>query len=410
MNYQQHTLANGLRIIHMPTDSAVSYCGYAINGGTRDELAHEFGMAHFVEHLLFKGTQKRRPHHIINRMECVGGELNAYTSKEETLVYAIFPGNELERAVDLLSDLVFNSTFPEAEIEKECEVILDEINSYKDSPSELIFDEFENLLFPNDALGHNILGEESSLVTFDTQLCRNFVDRLYQPNNMVFFSMGSTPFTKLVRLIEKYVGALPAGDVSSLPLRIEPQPLLLKPEPIRMQMETNQAHVMVGARTLSMYDERRSALFLLNNILGGPGMNSRLNVSLREKSGLVYSVESNLTPYTDTGVFAIYFGTDPKKYNKGIHLVEKELDWLRDKPMSANQLNAAKKQIFGQLVVANENKENLALGMGKTYLRFGRYDSFEEVNQRIARVTEGEIWSLANELFAPDKLLTLIIT
>ncbi|MGL4992826.1 MAG: M16 family metallopeptidase [Bacteroidales bacterium] len=409
MHYQQHTLSNGLRIIHLPTDSAVSYCGYAINGGTRDEYSDEFGMAHFVEHLLFKGTLKRRPHHIINRMESVGGELNAYTSKEETLVYAIFPGNELERAVDLLSDLVFNSTFPEAEIEKEREVIIDEINSYRDSPSELIFDEFENLLFPGDALGHNILGDEKSLEGFDSEKCHSFVNRLYRPNNMVFFSMGSTPFVKLVKLLEKHLSGIESGGESASPIRTVSQPIVLDHEPIYMKMETNQAHVMIGARTLSMFDERRSALFVMNNILGGPGMNSRLNVSLREKSGLVYTVESNLTPYTDTGVFGIYFGTDPKKYKKGMGLVERELEWFRSKPMSKNQLTAAKKQLYGQLVVANENKENLALGMGKTYLRFGRYDSFEEVNQRIARVSEDDIWQLANDLFSPDKLLTLII-
>lgn len=407
MSYQTTILSNGLRVIHQFNESPVTYCGFAVNAGTRDELPDEKGMAHFVEHMLFKGTEKRRSYHINNRMESIGGELNAYTSKEETLIYSIFPGNELKRAVELLCDLVYNSVYPENELEKEAEIVIDEINSYKDNPSELIFDEFENLLFKDDQLGHNILGDEESLESFDSDSCKRFVERLYRPNNMIFFSMGRNTIEDVVKLLEKYISSAPISE--AIINRIAPKPLNFGNNQQIMEMDTNQAHVMIGSRSFDMYDKRRSAIYLLNNILGGPGMNSRLNLSLREKSGIAYTVESNLTPYTDTGVISIYFGTDEKKYKKGIALVMRELNKLKEQPLTESQLNAAKKQLYGQLVVANENKENMALGMGKAFLRYNKYDSLEEIQRRIEAVTAEELHQIANEIFDERNLLTLII-
>ena len=408
MSYQTAILSNGLRIIHQHTDSPVTYCGFAINAGTRDELNDEKGMAHFVEHMIFKGTKKRKSYHIINRMEVVGGELNAYTSKEETLVYSIFPAKELARAVDLLADLVFNSVFPEKELDKEVEIVIDEINSYKDNPSELIFDEFENILFQGHELGRNILGDEESLESFDSDSCKRFIQRLYKPSNMIFFSMGNNSIDQVIRYLEKSIPAS-ENDESAIINRKSLSDLPLKEQFVNMEMDTNQAHVMIGCKCYDIYDDKRSALYLMNNILGGPGMNSRLNVSLREKRGIAYSVESNLTPYTDTGVFAIYFGTDIKKYKKGIQLATKELEIMRNNALTAQQLEAAKKQLYGQLIVSNENKENLALGMGKAFLRYNTYHNLDEIKERIAKVSTEQLQYIANDLFAEEKLLTLVI-
>ena len=378
-DYFSQVLSNGLRIVHLPSTSPVSYCGFAINAGTRDEEAHEFGLAHFVEHMLFKGTEKRKSWHILNRMENVGGELNAYTTKEETFVYSIFMEEHYRRAFELLVDLVFHSQFPEQEIEKEVDVILDEISSYEDSPSELIFDEFENLLFDGHALGHNILGNEQSLLTFNTESGTSFIQRFYAPENMVFFSMGRIPFKKIVQMAETML----SGITFSMATRNRIAPLDILPVTRQVQKDTHQAHVLIGGRAYSMHNEKRLSLFLLNNLLGGPGMNSRLNVSLREKHGLVYNVESNVTSYTDTGVVSIYFGTDPKNKEKAIRLVHKELTKLRDVKLSTSQLTAAKKQLIGQLGVSGDNCEGLFLGLGKSFLHYNRYDTLPEVFAKV---------------------------
>lgn len=404
-HYHTYTLANGLRVVHMPSDSPVAYCGYAVNVGTRDEEPHQFGMAHFVEHLLFKGTQKRRSMHILNRMEAVGGELNAYTSKEETFVYSTFLEEHIERAVELLSDLVFHSTFPQSEIEKERDVILDEIGSYKDNPSELIYDEFENLLFEGHELGHNILGETKSLESFTTADALAFVAKHYVPSNMVFFSMGKTDFKKIVRLIEKYAASVPAREV--IMNRKAPLPLT-GCKAITENHDTHQAHVLIGGRAYSLHDKNRLALYLINNILGGPGMNSRLNLALRERHGYVYSVESTLTSYTDTGVIAIYFGSDPKNRDKCIRLINKELTLLRDKKMTSIQFNAARKQLIGQLGVSVDNRESLALAVGKSFLHFNKFESLEEVYRRIEALTAEQLLEIANEVFDPHRSYMLM--
>ncbi|MGL4294055.1 MAG: M16 family metallopeptidase [Bacteroidales bacterium] len=404
MQYQQATLPNGLRIIHMPLNGPVSYCGFAINVGSRDEQASEEGMAHFTEHMIFKGTDKRRSWHILNRMESVGGELNAYTSKEETFVYSVFMEEHFVRACELICDLTLHSRFPQQEIDKETDVILDEINSYKDNPPELIYDEFENMVFSNHALGHNILGEEATLETFTPEMGQHFINRWYRPENMVFFSVGNTDFKKIIATLERNFHP----EAFRWEGNNRTAPAANKGCYLKEEKETHQAHVLIGGRAYDMHHESRSALALLNNILGGPGMNSRLNISLREKRGYVYNVESSYTPYSDTGVFSIYFGSDQKKAEKCITLINQELKKLRDTSLTASQLEAAKKQIRGQIGIAADNKESIAMGMAKSFLQYNRYDSTEEVFAKIDRITSSDILKAANEIFDESKLSTLI--
>lgn len=404
MQYNIHTLSNGLRIIHEPSSSKVAYCGFAVDAGTRDEAENEQGMAHFVEHLIFKGTRKRKAWHILNRMENVGGDLNAYTNKEETVIYSAFLTEHFGRALELLADIVFHSTFPQNEIEKETEVIIDEIQSYEDTPSELIFDDFEDMIFRNHPLGRNILGRPDLLKKFRSEDAMAFTSRFYQPSNMVFFVLGDFNFQKIVRQVEKLLVDLPLVTVENQ----RTIPPLYVPEQLVVHKETHQAHVMIGSRGYNAYDDKRTALYLLNNILGGPGMNSRLNVSLRERRGLVYTVESNLTSYTDTGAFCIYFGTDPEDVDTCLKLTYKELKRMRDVKMTSSQLMAAKKQLIGQIGVASDNNENNALGMAKTFLHYNKYESSESVFWRIEALTAEGLLEVANEMFAEEYLSTLI--
>ena len=404
MQYNIHTLSNGLRIIHEPSSSKVAYCGVAVEAGTRDEAEHEQGMAHFVEHLIFQGTRKRKAWHILNRMENVGGDLNAYTNKEETVIYSAFLTEHFGRALELLADIVFHSTFPQNEIEKETEVIIDEIQSYEDTPSELIFDDFEDMIFRNHPLGRNILGRPDLLKKFRSEDAMAFTSRFYQPSNMVFFVLGDFNFQKIVRQVEKLLVDLPLVTVENQ----RTIPPLYVPEQLVVHKETHQAHVMIGSRGYNAYDDKRTALYLLNNILGGPGMNSRLNVSLRERRGLVYTVESNLTSYTDTGAFCIYFGTDPEDVDTCLKLTYKELKRMRDVKMTSSQLMAAKKQLIGQIGVASDNNENNALGMAKTFLHYNKYESSESVFRRIEALTAEGLLEVANEMFAEEYLSTLI--
>ena len=404
MQYNIHTLSNGLRIIHEPSSSKVAYCGFAVDAGTRDEAENEQGMAHFVEHLIFKGTRKRKAWHILNRMENVGGDLNAYTNKEETVIYSAFLTEHFGRALELLADIVFHSTFPQNEIEKETEVIIDEIQSYEDTPSELIFDDFEDMIFRNHPLGRNILGRPDLLKKFRSEDAMAFTSRFYQPSNMVFFVLGDFNFQKIVRQVEKLLVDLPLVTVENQ----RTIPPLYVPEQLVVHKETHQAHVMIGSRGYNAYDDKRTALYLLNNILGGPGMNSRLNVSLRERRGLVYTVESNLTSYTDTGAFCIYFGTDPEDVDTCLKLTYKELKRMRDVKTTSSQLMAAKKQLIGQIGVASDNNENNALGMAKTFLHYNKYEASESVFRRIEALTAEGLLEVANEMFAEEYLSTLI--
>lgn len=404
MSYHTFTLPNGLRIIHAPNLSNVAYCGFAVDAGTRDENEQEQGMAHFVEHLIFKGTEKRHAWHILNRMENVGGDLNAYTNKEETVIYCAFLVEHFARATELLADIVFHSTFPQQEIDKEVEVIIDEIQSYEDSPSELIFDDFEELLFPKHPLGRNILGKPDLLRGFKSEDALNFTSRFYKPANMVFFIQGNIDFKKVIRIVEKATADIPFRPID----RERTEPFVYIPQTLTLNKDTHQSHVMIGSRGYNAYSEKRTGLYLLNNLLGGPGMNSRLNVSLRERRGLVYNVEANLTSYTDTGVFCIYFGTDPQDVDRCISLVHKELKKLRDNKLSSSQLTAAKKQIIGQIGVAGDNFENNALDMGKTFLHYDKFEEHQEVFKRIEALTAEHLLEIANEMFDESYLSTLI--
>jgi predicted Zn-dependent peptidase len=388
----------------MPIEGNVSYCGFFINAGTRDESDSQHGMAHFVEHMLFKGTKKRRASHIINRMENVGGELNAYTNKEETVVYSVFLEEHFSRAVELLSDLVFSSQFPQHELEKERDVIIDEIHSYEDSPSELIYDEFENLLFIGSQLGHNILGTPQSLELFDSERVHQYVDKYYQPSNMVFFSMGSTPMKKIISQVEKYVSDINSAEIVNGRIA----PVIIPSLKQNIKRDTAQAHAIIGGRTYAMKSPKRKALLLLNNILGGPGMNSRLNISLREKRGYVYNVESNLTTYTDSGLFTIYFGSDKQHVDKCIDLVYKELKKLRDVKLTAVQLVSAKKQLMGQIGISADNHENVSLSLGKSFFHYGHYDSPAEIFSKIEQVTADQVLEVANEIYDEKLLFSLI--
>ncbi|MFA7390121.1 MAG: pitrilysin family protein [Proteiniphilum sp.] len=394
-----HTLSNGLRIIHRNTPSEISHCGIAVNTGSRDEYPQEAGMAHFVEHMLFKGTQRRRAHHIAGRMESVGGELNAYTTKEETFYYATFLGEYFPRAVELLADMLFHSEFSPLLIDREREVILDEINSYQDDPAELIWDDFENMLFAGHDLGHYILGVPETLQRFDREQILHFMEREYQPSRMVFFSSGRIPFPKVVKQLERYFSIAPARV--EINTRIAPT-FPCKPRKEMLHKNTSQSHVMMGVPALSMRHPQRHALLLLNNILGGGSLNSRLNASLREKHGLVYHVESNVTLYSDTGLFAVYFAGDPQQRERCIRLVKKEINRLLEKELTPLQLNLAKRQWKGQLGIAAEQNENYTLAMAKRYLHTGRYLSLKEMFDRIDAITAEELHDTARYLFDTD--------
>ena len=458
MKYNTYTLDNGLRIIHLPSDSKVVYCGYQINAGTRNEEPGEEGLAHFCEHVTFKGTKRRKAWHILNCLESVGGDLNAYTNKEGTVYYSAILKEHIARAVDLLSDIVFHSVYPQAEIDKEVEVICDEIESYNDSPAELIYDEFENILFKGSPLGHNILGTAEQVRAFTTEDALRFTQKLYRPDNAIFFAYGDIDFKKLVRLLQRAL----ADDESVVNLAEEKLPQIsqitqiswnensiaeeksvgienteksagnenteksvssvksvgpknypsvgdgIAGQTIVMQKNTHQAHVMIGTRAYDVNDDRRMPLYLLNNMLGGPGMNAKLNLALREHNGLVYTVESTMVAYGDTGTWSIYFGCDEHDVKRCLRLVRKELDKFMQKPLSDAQLKAAKKQIKGQIGVACDNRENFALDFGKSFLHYGWEKNVDRLYEQVDEITAAQIQSVAQELFDKDRLTTLI--
>ncbi|MDD2475257.1 MAG: pitrilysin family protein [Dysgonamonadaceae bacterium] len=406
MEHLTDTLPNGMRIIHIPNNSPISYCGIMINSGSRDEFDNESGIAHFTEHMLFKGTHKRRPHHILDRMESVGGELNAFTSKEETVVYSIFFEEYLQRSIELLDDMIFNSQFSDKQIERERIVILDEINSYLDTPSALIYDEFEQVLFDKHELGNPILGTPKSLMNITSKAMKEYVNRQFKPDRMVFFSMGKTPFDKVIKLAHKYFSVHNAALSTPQPKkRIAPS--ITTPNNITVKKDTHQTHFVLGRKTINMYQPDRIALYLLNSILGGMGMNSRLNTSLREKNGLVYTVESTHALYTNSGVFSIYFGCDPNNTNKCLNLIHKELHKLSHIPLTPHQLSKAKKQLTGELGIAAENKESLILDIAKSYLHLNRSVNLTELLHKIKNTTAEEIQEVAKSLFTIEEFSSI---
>lgn len=406
--FNQHTLPCGLRIIHEPSDSPVLYCGYVMCAGTRHEDAADEGMAHFIEHMSFKGTNHRRAIHITNGLEKVGGDLNAYTTKQETVYYATVLKEDFKRAADLLTDIVFHSTYPQAEIDKEVEVICDEIDSYKDSPSEIIFDEFEAMMYEGQPLGRDILGSASRLREYTTADALRFTRRYYHPQNAVFYVYGDVRFDTLVRTLERL---LPAADFAQRPFTpgvfATPVPCLNGRERT-VTKHTHQAHVLIGGPTFGGTDPRRFALVLLNNMLGGPGMNSRLNLSLRERAGLVYSVDSYLNTYPDTGFWNVYFGCDAHDIGRCRRLLLRELDKLSAKPLSETQLHAVKKQLCGQIGISTDNRESYALAMGKTFAHFGRHREIDTLYTGIQDITATQLQEVAAEVYAPERLTTLI--
>lgn len=398
MNIYTHTLENGLRVIHRQFPSEISYCGVAINTGTRDEYSHEWGMAHFVEHMLFKGTKRRKAHHISNRMENVGGDLNAFTTKEETFIYSTFLKEYFPRAVELLGDIIFNSEFPQIQINREREVVLDEIDSYDDNPSELIYDDFENLMFSGHDIGHYILGEPHTLNSFNSDNVNSFVNRQYQTSKMVFFSFGKTPFSKVLKLTEKYFNI----KQESVEAKNRVAPIITTPVTRIIDKNTTQTHVVLGWNKYNMYHPDRYVVYLLNSILGGGSLNSRLSRSLREKNGLAYNIESNISLYSDTGFYSIYFACDPKNRDKCLRLIKKELKGIMEKELTPMQLTVAKRQWKGQLGISAEMNENNALSMAKNYLHHKRFIDLEEVFSKVDAISAEQIKSVANELFSSE--------
>jgi Predicted Zn-dependent peptidases len=396
-------LSNGIRFIHQYNKSAVAHCGLIINTGTRDELSNEHGLAHFIEHVIFKGTRKRKTFHINSRLEDVGGELNAYTSKEDTAVHATILKGDFEKAVELISDIVFNSIFPPKELEKEKEVILDEINSYKDSPADLIFDDFEDLLFNGTSLGHNILGTKKQLKRFTRENILDFIARTYNTDQMVFSSIGKIRPEKAFKIVEKYLGGIATNPRQYVRKGVLPYQPFAKV----ISKNTYQTHCIIGRRGYAYSDERRIPLLLLTNILGGPAPNSRLNLALREKYGLTYNVESSFTPYTDTGTFTVYFGTDKANFEKSHLLISKEMKRLQENKLGTLQLHRAKKQVLGQLAISGESNEQVMLTNAKSLLVYNTIDSMEVIAAKINAITSETLIDIANEIFDVNNLSSL---
>jgi predicted Zn-dependent peptidase len=398
------TLPNGIRVVHIPATGKVSHCGIFINAGTRDETEAEHGLAHFIEHVIFKGTEKRNLYQILNRLENVGADLNAYTTKEETCIYATFLNEYYSRTLELFSDICFHSIFPENELRKEKDVVIDEIQSYQDSPAEQIFDDFEDLVFAGHPLGRNILGTPKHVKKFNGKDIRNFIGRNYTTDQIVICSVGNIETKRFNYLAEKYFSKIEPG------IRSEPRILFEGYKPVNETRKRKifQSHCIIGATGYSFKDDKKYILAFLNNILGGPVMNSRLSLALREKNGVAYNIESNYTAFSDTGLFSIYFGTDKKLLEKALHLVEKECNKIRTVKLGRIQLETAKKQLIGQLAIAQESKLNKMLSIGKSFMVDNHYISIDEIIPIIETITSEQLIETANEILNPSRLSKLI--
>lgn len=406
MHYNTHTLANGLRIIHLYSDDDVLYCGYSINAGTRHESENEEGMAHFCEHATFKGTARRKSMQVTGAIEKVGGDINAFTNKEDTTYYVAILKEHLSRAIDVLTDMVFHSSYPEDELDKEKEVICDEIESYNDSPAELIYDEFENAIFKNHPLGHNILGTADRLRQFVADDVRNFANKYYKPDNTVFFAYGNLNFTHLIKMLERATADFAPSQPRQLSIA-KTTTLMSDSADIVVDKHTHQAHVMLGNRAYGVGDKKRMPLYMLNNIIGGPAMNSILSVELREKRGLVYSVDSSIVSYTDTGLWCVYLGCDIDDVNLCRRIIRRELDKLMHKALSEKRLNMAKRQIKGQIGIAFDNRESFALDMGKVFLHYDKAKDVISLIDSIDKIEANDMLEVAREIFMPDNMTTL---
>lgn len=397
-------LANGTRLVYLKVPSQVAHLGFFFAAGSRHEGPNQIGLAHFLEHCLFKGTQKRNALHILSRIDAVGGELNAYTAKEEMCLYASFSKEHTQRAIDLLSDISINSTFPEKEIEKEKEVILDEINSYLDSPSDKIFDDFDAKLFENHPLGQNILGTKESVSSFTQQDLQQYIQQYFTADNLVVSFVGNVPLARLKVALEVALSQMPLTAERSVP-----QPFTFTTPFKEVVKEANyQAHAVLGGLAPSYHDDERVAMSLLINILGGPALNSRLNLSVRERYGYAYSIEANYHTFADTGYWQIYFGSEPKNVNKTLTLIDKELDKLREKTLSASQLLQAKRQYKGHLALGMDVNSGLMQGLGKSMLAFGQIDTIAEMHQAIDKITSQEIQVLAQKHLRKEVFSSLI--
>lgn len=397
--YQYHKLPNGLRIIFHKNESLVTHAGVFVNVGSRDESVEAEGVAHFIEHSIFKGTEHRRSYHIRNRIDGVGGELDAFTTKEETCIYASVLSQHLDRCLELFSDILFHSTFPANEIEKEKDVVIEEINLYKDAPADLIFDEFEERMFGNHPLAHNILGTKRNVKRFGSQFLQDYTRAHYTADRMVVSVVGNVDFARLVRMCEKYFSQYPLCQSES---RKTVTPTYNRFEET-INRRLHQVHMLIGCPAPDMYDVRKTAFTLLNNIIGGPAMNSRLNVSVREKHGFCYTIESQYVPFTDAGLFYVYAGVDSDAQQHSTDLVMEELRHFAEQPLSPQQLRAAKQQFVGQMAITNEQPLNEMQSIGKAYLNFDHVDTLEEMTHDIMAVTAEEVQSVARQLFVPEK-------
>ena len=395
------TLSSGLRLVHRRDQGAsVDYCGVIAGVGAREDGPDCPGLAHFVEHTIFKGTHKRSAWHILNRMESIGGELNAYTTKEETVVYCAAPASHHLRAIELIADLVCHSRFPENELRKERDVVSDEINSYLDSPAEAIIDDFEDSIFAGTPLGHNILGTEEALSRFTSECCRDYLQRCFNLSNIVVFYCGPCSAERIAKAVEKYFSQLPKGE----PVRRLPVSLPDLPFDRTKRLHLHQAHVAMGAIAPSMRSPERFAFSLLNNILGGPGMNSLLNLDLREHRGLVYTVESNLGLLSNTGLMCIYYGCDPEDAELCRQLILERLHSLASDPLSERFVRAAKKQYIGQLAVASDNRESTIISSARAALTYGSISPTSALIERINSITSESLRSAAEKIIHPSVL------
>ena len=408
--YLYHTLPNGLRIVFRQTSSAVAYSGVYINVGSRNEQGPEEGVAHFIEHSIFKGTTHRRAYHILNRIDGVGGELNAFTTKEETCIYASSLAEHLPRCLELFSDVLFNSQFPSHEIENEKDVVIEEINSYRDQPADLIYDEFEEYFFEGHPLAHNILGTKKNVKAFTPEFLRDYLRRNYTPDRMVLTVVANIDFKKLVHLAERFFTAPAVGlTQSKRPISIKKlsgSQIHKFDKPISRR--THQVHLLLGCQAPDLFDDRKVAFSLLNNIIGGPAMNSRLNVAVREKYGFCYTIESQYVPFTDTGLFYIYAGVDSGAAERANELIFRELRRLATEPLTSTQLRAAQRQYIGQMAINNDSALNEMQSIGKAYMNYDRVDTIEEMSRDIMALTPDDILAAADALLQPDSFSRLI--
>jgi predicted Zn-dependent peptidase len=403
IDYQAHTLPNGIRILFKPSPFTITHCCFIVNAGSRDEMPGQEGLAHFIEHLLFKETERRNTNQILNRLELVGADLNAYTTKEYTCIHASLLNQHLERSMDLFEDILFHSTFPDEEQEKERGVILDEIASYLDQPEEAIQDDFEELLFKNDPFGKNILGTPETVSRMNSEDMRAFIKANYSTSEMIFAVHGNYDFKKVVKLGEKYFG----GVATHHPQKTRVKPQLNDSGIFIVKKPISQTHCIIGGQAYESLHPYKNALLLLNNLLGGMGMSSRLNLEIREKHGIAYTIESNYTTFTDTGIFSIYFGTDTEKADKATRLVHKELKKLREQKLGTLLLHQAKQKFIGQIALAEENRLSLIISMAKSLLDFNHIDTLEDIFAKINAVTAEQLLEISNQIFDNDRLITL---